>query len=798
MADRYWVGGTGTWDATTTTNWSATSGGAAGASAPTSADNVFFNADSNVGAGAFTVTIGTNAACNNFLASGLDGAMTLTTASSTARLYVYGNWDNPTANFSVASSSGIIVFAATTTGKTIVTNNDSFGTDVEFNGAGGGWELGSAFTTTRDVFIEQGSFSTSTSNYSLTALNLYQTSSLAKTISFNASTVTINLRSVLTGSNLTLNAGTSQFNMTNSYWDFEGPSDGTPITFYNVSFTDTTYENINSNFTGNLAFNNLTIANRAATGVLTITVGGNMTVAGTLTVSTANVGIRRVQLFSNSASVQRTFTVATLATTNDVDFKSIAVTGASAPWSGNRFGNGGNNSGITFPAAKTVYWSSGGSGNYSGNVWATSIGGAGSALNFPLAQDTALVVDTGLGSGATITLDDDWLSGTFDASAVTKAFNLVKDGTASPRFYGDLIFSSTMTFDGNAQGSIIFYGYGNTQTLNTAGKTLNITGIALINFGGVLSLAGNVTISGTLNLSNFAVTLSAGKLSLNTRTLAIRSFGGEGAETRELDFGTGAITLNGTASTLLDFGTDATGLTISGAGSRLITATGARTITASITVPNLTAANAFSVTVSAGSGDIDLGTSNAKFNNLTFGAGFTGDIQCNNSIIVLGNFSVGGASGFSGAGTLSFLGTSGTQTISMNNLSYPTNVVFGSSATNSTTFSLTTPFNVVGNVTFGGGTLNLPAGATSTVGGNFSTTGTTLKTLQSTTSGTQATLSKSAGTVNVSYLSIKDNAATGGATFTAPLGINLDSGNNTGWNFTAASQTNSSFLLFFI
>lgn len=28
MADRYWRGGSGTWDASTTTNWSATSGGA--------------------------------------------------------------------------------------------------------------------------------------------------------------------------------------------------------------------------------------------------------------------------------------------------------------------------------------------------------------------------------------------------------------------------------------------------------------------------------------------------------------------------------------------------------------------------------------------------------------------------------------------------------------------------------------------------------------------------------------------------------------------------------------------------
>ena len=43
MADRYWVGGAGTWDTTTTTHWSATSGGTAGASVPTAADNVIFN-----------------------------------------------------------------------------------------------------------------------------------------------------------------------------------------------------------------------------------------------------------------------------------------------------------------------------------------------------------------------------------------------------------------------------------------------------------------------------------------------------------------------------------------------------------------------------------------------------------------------------------------------------------------------------------------------------------------------------------------------------------------------------------
>ena len=49
MATRYWVGGTGTWDASNTTNWSATSGGASGASAPVAADIVIFDSLSGTG-----------------------------------------------------------------------------------------------------------------------------------------------------------------------------------------------------------------------------------------------------------------------------------------------------------------------------------------------------------------------------------------------------------------------------------------------------------------------------------------------------------------------------------------------------------------------------------------------------------------------------------------------------------------------------------------------------------------------------------------------------------------------------
>lgn len=56
MASRFWVGGTGTWDASTTTNWSATTGGAGGASVPGAADTVTFDGASGGG----TVTVNTN------------------------------------------------------------------------------------------------------------------------------------------------------------------------------------------------------------------------------------------------------------------------------------------------------------------------------------------------------------------------------------------------------------------------------------------------------------------------------------------------------------------------------------------------------------------------------------------------------------------------------------------------------------------------------------------------------------------------------------------------------------------
>lgn len=85
-------------------------------------------------------------------------------------------------------------------------------------------------------------------------------------------------------------------------------------------------------------------------------------------------------------------------------------------------------------------------------------------------------------------------------------------------------------------------------------------------------------------------------------------------------------------------------------------------------------------------------------------------------------------------------------------------------------------------------TITLTAGTTQTVAA-FGVSGTAgnLITLNSRTAGTRATLSDSTGTVEVSYVSIKDISATGGANWNAFLKSgNVDAGNNLGWDFFPA------------
>jgi flagellar hook assembly protein FlgD len=90
-------------------------------------------------------------------------------------------------------------------------------------------------------------------------------------------------------------------------------------------------------------------------------------------------------------------------------------------------------------------------------------------------------------------------------------------------------------------------------------------------------------------------------------------------------------------------------------------------------------------------------------------------------------------------------------------------------------------------------TITFTAGTTTTVT-NFNLDGTAgnLVTINSSVPGTQFTLYKASGTVNSSYLLIQDSNATGNAMWNANDGTNVNSGNNTGWNWVGGQ-----FMAFF-
>lgn len=175
MADRYWVGGTGTWS-TTTTNWSATSGGAGGASVPTAADNVIFDVNSGTN---FTVTVGTAARlCLNLtFASGVNGI----TFAGTATMTVSGSLSLPASGVTW-THTGVITFNSASA-ITLSTNGVALTSPMTFSAAGSKTLL-TALTTTGTVTLSAGTFNLST--YTLTCGAFNASSSTTRSITYGA------------------------------------------------------------------------------------------------------------------------------------------------------------------------------------------------------------------------------------------------------------------------------------------------------------------------------------------------------------------------------------------------------------------------------------------------------------------------------------------------------------------------------------------------------------------------------------------------------------------------------------
>jgi hypothetical protein len=198
------------------------------------------------------------------------------------------------------------------------------------------------------------------------------------------------------------------------------------------------------------------------------------------------------------------------------------------------------------------------------------------------------------------------------------------------------------------------------------------------------------------------------------------------------------------------------------------------------TTTTSTEATALNFYITGGSDTVNFSASSRRVNNMDF-TGFTGTFS-NSQQTIHGSYTI--STGMTvGAGTevTTFAATTA-QTITTNGKTLDFPVTFdGIGGTWTMQDALT--LGSTRTLTMTNGTLKLKNGVTSTVGA-FATSGTNQKFLQSSTPGSQATLSQATGTVSVSYLTIQDSAATGGATWIAYVGnLNVDAGNNTGWVF---------------
>ena len=600
MANRYWVGGTGTWNTSSTTNWSDASGGSSGFSVPTVADNVFFDQ-----AGTYTVTMTGALACLDITVSA--GTVTFATGTSPT-LNIRGSMSLLTGT--LWSSTGTITFSSTSTGRTVTTNGVNFEPQIIFSGVGGGWTLGSALTSKNFVTLSAGTLDTGNYNLTLSTGNGFLVTSGAstKTLNLGSSTVTAYALTVTAGteSSLTLNSGTS----TLSLYGTGGNCSFGSKTYYDVSFTGTTgFPNILTfgNFR-NLSFVAPTSEYRS------IKLPGSATITGTLTVSAGAIPARRT--FMRSSTVGTTVTLTCNAFSGDnVDFRDITIAGAAAPITGSSLGDCKGNSGITFTSPKTVYWNLAAGGLWTATAWATTSIGAPADANFPLAQDTCVFSGTtaSLADGNTITFNTTcpYHVGTLDMSARTTTsydmiLSLSPNTESFPDFglqvYGNLLFGTGCTFTGTAS-RLSFAFYGRTTQLFTSAGVTSAAGVIVNAPSTVVVLQDAFTCSksatdavsvvqGTFNANNFAVTLNgaAGGVRVDSGTAARTIAIGSGVwtisgtspwtltTTGATITGTGTLRFNSASSkTFAGGGGDYSGITVANAGAGALVVTGSNT-----------------------------------------------------------------------------------------------------------------------------------------------------------------------------------------------------------------------------
>ena len=523
MANRYWVGGTATWDNLALLKWSTTSGGVGGSAVPTTADTVFFDANS----GANTVTIGAGVAtCSTLTMTGFTGTIAFgsnsITCAGTGTIYTGAT------TFSVTGTPLILCSNSSGTSRTITPTATTEANSISFNiTAGTG-----TFNITASSSVKNLNFTGFTGALALTARTIYGNLTLVSgmTLGSGASAQTFAATSgtqTITSATLTQDypitfAGTATYQLIDAM--SVGTSSNRTITLTSGTldlngFTLTHFglwASNNSN-TRAITFNGGNYTNTYSIG--TATIWGMQTATGFTYTGTPNInitgnstgGFTRTVAHGNTAGQTETNSI-NINVTNGSD--PIVVTGGflnvvfSGTFTGTLtnttrtiYGNITFKSGMTLVAGTSIT-------TFAATSGTQNITSAAQTLDFPLTINgvggTVQLVDAlTIGSSRTLTLTN----GTFnsnDKNVTVGAFNYTNSNTKTLN-----LGTSTITIQ-SGTNLLGFVGSNSGTTYTSiANSTIIFTTTATSTFsGGTGATVGNQF--GTVTMSGLGGTLYLG------------------------------------------------------------------------------------------------------------------------------------------------------------------------------------------------------------------------------------------------------------------------------------------------
>jgi hypothetical protein len=438
---RYWVGGTGTWNISSTANWSATSGGASGASAPGSGDTVIFNASSGTG----TVTIGSTASCAFITCTAASGSLVF---SGSSTLTILGATADGAINITSGSWSGY-------TG-TLSINNTGFTTSLSI---ASGVSFGGSVT-----------YNPTTSG----TLSITANITIPTTRTFTLTRGTLDLTGAATG-NFTLSCGL--FNSNNS---------NTRVIAFGTGAITTTGSGT--------AFTTATATGLTYTGTPTVNISNNSATATTVTAGTTG-GAATNALNFNFTTGTYALTLTSASVVNSLNFTGFTGTWAPSTATCTLYGNLTLVSGMTFTTGTGIF-------TFSGTSGVQTITSAGKTIGPITINNTGTSVQlVGNTTGGAIV----FTTGTLDINSVTTSFttltcatgpSIISGGTLNCTSFTNTSGSTTIQSGTLNLSSIVTHTAG-TVTLGTSG--------ALTSANTYTFTAGSIVLgSNTLNCAQFS------------------------------------------------------------------------------------------------------------------------------------------------------------------------------------------------------------------------------------------------------------------------------------------------------